>query len=479
MRLSCALGLLLAMAAPCLAQLDQAQLYSHPNLPPRDVLDRLNLKMAWSKYVPTESRRDGFVSIQLAPLWRGKEYRLHMLVQTRSGLIAALDAETGETLWRTHVGEPYRDIQPLGIGNVFIVAGRGAEIFGIRRDTGAVVWKSFISAPVSAGPLVGVSWFYVPYSATEVGYYQFQPGAPPRFIASYRGTDALTLPPSLTPKSLIFSSPAGSVSVLEKRQPRRDVRFATAGPLPDSPGVHEKDESIYIGSRDGTVYAFNLGTGEPPWRFVSGAPIGRSPFVNDDDVYATVMKRGVHRLLRKTMDGPALVNFLERHGLVTRAQLTLVSEDLTKLTDGASVLTLLERKGFLTSQQRQDVRWRGGESLWSYLEADRVLAVNPKFVYVTDFGGRLLVLERDRGLKLSRYDFSDFVVPVKNEITDRIYLAAHSGLIVCLHDRDYAAPQIMKQMPPPTPEDAEARAVAPAEPMPPVPPPPMPMPPKP
>jgi len=38
----------------------------------------------------------------------------------------------------------------------------------------------------------------------------------------------------------------------------------------------------------------------------------------------------------------------------------------------------------------------------------------------------------------SRYDIRDFVFPVVNGATDRIYLASNNGLIVCLHDKDYA-----------------------------------------
>ena len=48
----------------------------------------------------------------------------------------------------------------------------------------------------------------------------------------------------------------------------------------------------------------------------------------------------------------------------------------------------------------------------------------------------------------------DFVYPVPNEITDRLYLAAHNGLIVCLHDRDYATPLRHRKIAEPTGLDA-------------------------
>jgi hypothetical protein len=87
-----------------------------------------------------------------------------------------------------------------------------------------------------------------------------------------------------------------------------------------------------------------------------------------------------------------------------------------------------------------------GETIWRNTNADRFLAANPKFVYATDRTGRLLVLDRARGVQLGVYGAAwDYVVPVTNEITDRLFLASNDGLLVCLHDRDYARPARMKE----------------------------------
>src|SRR5262249_53688485 len=83
---------------------------------------------------------------------------------------------------------------------------------------------------------------------------------------------------------------------------------------------------------------------------------------------------------------------------------------------------------------------RGRTFLESNPGADRLLAANPKFVYATDPSGRLLVLDRKRGVTLSAYDTRAFPFPVVNEVTDRLYLAANDGLLVCLHDRAYSKP---------------------------------------
>src|SRR5262245_59968224 len=89
--------------APAVTQ-PPVRIWTTPTPPTREVLDRLNLTLAWRVKLPTEGRRDGFASIQLVP---GKGNN-QIFVQTLRGLVLCLDAETGDTLWSTPVGLPYQ-----------------------------------------------------------------------------------------------------------------------------------------------------------------------------------------------------------------------------------------------------------------------------------------------------------------------------------------------------------------------------------
>jgi hypothetical protein len=83
-----------------------------------------------------------------------------------------------------------------------------------------------------------------------------------------------------------------------------------------------------------------------------------------------------------------------------------------------------------------DVIWRT-ESI-----ADRLLAVNEEFAYVQDRLGNLLVYdarkptdpETRRSAPLARLDVVGFNVPVTNSQTDRLFLTADNGTLVCLRD---------------------------------------------
>jgi len=85
----------------------------------------------------------------------------------------------------------------------------------------------------------------------------------------------------------------------------------------------------------------------------------------------------------------------------------------------------------------------GGDVTWKTESgADRVLAVNDEFVYVQDRRGRLALYDRrmptdadtKRSYPLTTMDITGFGVMVSNDQSDRILLAADSGILVSLRD---------------------------------------------
>ncbi|VTR92219.1 Pyrrolo-quinoline quinone repeat-containing protein OS=Isosphaera pallida (strain ATCC 43644 / DSM 9630 / IS1B) GN=Isop_2256 PE=4 SV=1: PQQ: PQQ_2 [Gemmata massiliana] len=91
-----------------------------------------------------------------------------------------------------------------------------------------------------------------------------------------------------------------------------------------------------------------------------------------------------------------------------------------------------------------DIVWRSDNS------ADRVIGANEELVYIRDRQGRFLVYDakrptdpaRQKSAPLGSANFSDFNINVVNTASDRVYLAADNGLIVCLRDAaaKYAKP---------------------------------------
>ncbi|HZY83782.1 MAG TPA: PQQ-binding-like beta-propeller repeat protein [Gemmataceae bacterium] len=439
-RLAAAALTVVLTAGAAAAQTPRWQIFSRPSPPPREALDRLNLKMAWRVFVPVGERRDGIATVQID----GND----MFVQTRSGLIVRLDAETGVTYWRARVGNPFQVFRLLAINRRAVYAVNSTFVYALDRATGAVQWQYRVVGGLSASPVADdnllflstpngrLQAFYLPRPETAVVATAIareragvaEPGAgqrPPDLYANSRRMSAsfgtgtvreastpeevglqpikvwdyvsglrLEFAPLQTRDYVLAVSPTGAAVAVPK-VPQEGVpigdsfRFAANGVLDALPGQFL--DTAFIGSHDFNLYALNINTGRLDWRYTAGGPVSRRPVALNEDVYLTSEGNGMARLDRAS------------------------GQPLWRVP-------------------------RGNRVLESNPEADRFLAANPKFVYAADASGRLLVLDRQRGHRLSSYDTHTFYVPITNQVTDRVYLAANNGLIVCLHDKEYATP---------------------------------------
>jgi outer membrane protein assembly factor BamB len=405
----------------------RAKLFSQPVPPPRELLDRLNLKMSYRTYVPMDGRHDGLATVQLA----GR----NLFVQTRSGLVTLLDAETGAAAWRQRVGKPYVAEHALAFNSREVYVVNNVYLYALDRLTGAVNWYFRLSEGVAAPPVADENMIFIATPTGRLTAYLLprpdllaagvtvrktvpalregrgstttvshltpsvreatttgeEGGPQPTRVWTEVASLRLELPILATRDRLLAPTPNGFVLGLSKLltsgQPSPMVyRFSTESPIRVPAGYF--DGIAYVGGEDASLYALETGGGRLRWRHTAGVPISRRPAVTDEDVYIVAGKQGMTRLDRIT---------------------------------GEPKWRIPTREGLAESNAA----------------ADYFLAANPKYVYALDASGHFLVLERRRGVALSGFDSRDFVFPISNDVTDRIYLAANNGLIVCLHDRDY------------------------------------------
>jgi outer membrane protein assembly factor BamB len=401
-----------------------SRVFTRPAVPPAEVLNRLNLKHAWHAHVGMESLRDGLLSIQLLD---GQ-----VLVQTRSGGVTLLNAETGAAIWRARVGVPYRGTQALGANAQAVFVANGDHLYALSRTTGQGLWDMLLPSAVTAPPVADETQIYLCMGAGRIVVYQLpDPKAP--------ADQPLVAPTALPVETqLEFRPPPGTLSTLgmqsilrrydhQRHGPRASIVWShpfTGGRLEQAPLLTEEfvtlaatdgtffttskflnrvlysfqaeaalsapmgqyGETAFVPSTDYLTYSLDIVTGRILWRVLGGAPILRKPEVFDEELYVAPERVGLYRIERTT-----------------------------------------------------------GHLLWHNFQAERFLAQNRKFVYATDHSNRLLLLDRVRGTVLTSYDGTrDFVFPVANEMSDRLFLAANNGMIVCLHDRDYPTALKMK-----------------------------------
>ena len=441
-------GCVFLVAVAALASNDPLSVWSQPSPPSREALDRLNLQMAWAVHVPMDGRRDGFASIQVS----GDQ----LIVQTRSGLITILDAENGgRALWRSRPTRPYQSGLPPTFNSRAVFTSDSGSLFALDRTTGALQWNHDLNVAFSAPPQADDHQIYLCNVQRHVITFRLPAESSPGAVASpppagdnktgddasaptttpgysrakayaedvrayfawdYQTNERIDNRPILSKESVFLTLPGGGYMALPKTSNTAEGNaelYTYAGDSRFSAPPGSSDDTAYLPTEDAHVYAVGVDSGKVRWRYISGRAVVRPPVAVDvsdggpaeKDLYVTADHKGLARLNRDT-----------------------------------------------------------GEPLWNIHmqdyspEADRLLAVNPKFVYAADRVGRLLVLDRKNGAPLSRFDVHEFVFPVVNADTDRIYLAANDGMIVCLHDKDYPTSlQYKRAFRPPTEKTLEER----------------------
>lgn len=442
----------------------QTRVLSHPQVPSTEALNRLNLKLGWKTGLPVEDSRDGVATVQV--------FGDRIFAQMRNGAVVMINADTGQQLWRTRVGPPYHVTQPLGVNYDTVFGINGTRMFAIDRASGRTKWETILPNIPTTAPVADSQRVYVCVTGNRLLAYRLpipeidvlppppsdtvaarpgmdkaRPPEPPAKAAplsgprvsalgipypteSYATTPLSSKPPPATYTPLASATQMGAAfgsnyqlplnweytadsrlefpPVVSMRRPDSSgflMLFSTRGYIygsaknqrllvysfkvesPPSAPVAQYGDFAYIVHEDATIDAMNIETGQQLWRLAIGGTIRRMPIVTDDDLYITPERAGLYRLSRAS-----------------------------------------------------------GEVLWRNRQVERFLSANRKYLYALDARNQLVVLDRGRGTVLSTYDLRNFTVPVVNDYSDRLLLAAHDGLLISLYDRDYPAPAFNKQL---------------------------------
>ena len=187
-----------------------------------------------------------------------------VFVGSGDGHLYALDLATGARRWRLDAKSPVSSSPAVGGGLVF-AASRDGSIFAVDAARGALRWR------LTTGPELPLPWGH------ESGDH---------FISS----------PAYMNGTIVVGAADGNVYAIDATSGRVRWRGRTGGRVRSSPAV--ADGRVYVGSYDGRVYCFDLATGAQRWRYdtegvkLESASFGfdrrsiqSSPVVSDGVVY--------------------------------------------------------------------------------------------------------------------------------------------------------------------------------------------------
>ena len=136
--------------------------------PDAAALDRLGLKADWSAFVPVSNRQDGLARVQ--PVDENQVF-----VQTRGGLLVALDAGTGREQWKYKFPTPFTDGFAVGVNEQFVYSVNVAKLYCHQRYTGVLEFEFNLPEGPAVGPITDGDQLFVIFTSGKLVCYDLPP----------------------------------------------------------------------------------------------------------------------------------------------------------------------------------------------------------------------------------------------------------------------------------------------------------------
>ena len=209
--------------------------------------------------------------------------------QQAAGFLVALDAGSGEEVWRFEAG--VIESSPLVVDGVVYLGSWDRRIYAIDARTGQKRWEvetgdrvkgaaSFRKGTVFIGSYDGRVYALDAASGDSVWTASGQSG--------FSGGGRVYSTPALAYGRVFVGNLDGKVYAYGAKSGDLIWSRSTGGFVYSSPAV--SDETVFVGSFDGHFYALDAVTGDVRWRFDAGGPILGSPTVMNGLVYFSTTK---------------------------------------------------------------------------------------------------------------------------------------------------------------------------------------------
>jgi len=351
-----------------------AQLRGDTLLVTHDQAARHGFERAWFAQIPVDPARSRVSTWYL--------YYDRLYGVTDSGIITALNAETGEQLWAKQVGKPGYPAFGPGANSDFLGIVSGAKLYLLNRHDGRLEWVRELGSAPSSGPALSNNYAFVALVTGRIeGYKLDDPAAQPWY---YQSNGRTHLRPTATGRVVSWPTTAGFLYVSDADEPRVRFRLETNDDIVTSPAAAA--ENLYIASLDGYLYCLHELTGEEKWRYSTGYSIHSSPAIVGKQAYVASFEPALHAVDAET-----------------------------------------------------------GQALWATLGVSHFAAQGKERVYASDRYGNLLVLDAKTGNPVSRMAVAEGLSTLVNDQSDRVFLVNDRGLVQCLREIGATEPTLYRQ----------------------------------
>lgn len=206
------------------------------------------------------------------------------------GKLLSIDADTGRTNWRRHIGKLAASTPAVDAKRIFAVLlegghtpGRG-KVVALHRENGRKIWSRHLSSRAESSPLLHRGRLYF---GSENGTLYCLDAKTGRQVWTYQAAGAIKGSPSLYEGKLYFGNYGGDVQAVRASNGNLIWRNGVARGTVRSGNFYATAAvafgRVYIGATDGREYSLSADTGELAWARQTGAYIYASAAVDDVD----------------------------------------------------------------------------------------------------------------------------------------------------------------------------------------------------
>jgi outer membrane protein assembly factor BamB len=321
----------------------------------------------------TRSGIDAEIKTQVLP-------EITIYVASDSGVVQAIDGETGRTRWSTQIGNPRYPTDAPGANDDFVAIVNGASLYLLDQATGSIVWRRQTGGAPGAGPAVSDDMVFVPMIGGIVEGYSIDNNRKPPWVFQSRGRAVVQ--PTVVGAGVAWPTDKGDVYVANANNGGIQYRLETGRPIVARVTPLPPNRVVVV-STDGYVYCIRELGGSMQWRFSTGEPIVQPALAVDDALFVVTDDENLFRL----------------------------SAD-------------------------------SGMEQWWTPGVREVLSASKDRLYCQGNTGRLVIFDIKTGGRLGSLATEQLDIRMVNHTTDRIFLGSSTGVIQCLREVEAEWPTI-------------------------------------
>jgi outer membrane protein assembly factor BamB len=295
-----------------------------------------------------------------------------LYVTSDTGVLQAIDGETGRTRWVAQVGNPRYPVEAPGANDDYVAVVNGSSIYVLDQATGNIAWRRQAMGSPGAGPALTPTLLYLPMINGRIESYELSDFRLPPWVYQAQGRSMIQ--PVVGSTTVAWPTDRGHLYVARANSQSILYRLETNNPMVAPPTPMPPNRLVAV-STDGYVYCIHENSGGLRWRFSTGEPIIEPAVVIGNAVFIVTDEDNLFRLDSET-----------------------------------------------------------GQEVWWAPRVREVITASKDRLYCIGDTGRLLIFDAKTGGRLGALSTEVLDLRMVNHQTDRLFIGTRAGIVQCLRE---------------------------------------------